>query len=144
MRKQAQAQVARNSAQQDQTIPGSRFNEAAAAGTHWRQAMLKKIKAAIARRRKNSAASSAPTPRSTSRPDDASCPLNPLNPVGIHSPLHPINLAAHVSEPEPARRCDDSHRSSWGSSDSGGYSSSDSSWSSSDSSSSSSSSSSCD
>ena len=106
--------------------------------------MFKKIKAAIARRRKNATASSVLTARSTSRSDDASCPLNPLNPAGIHSPLHPINQAAYVSEPEPARRCDDSHRSSWGSSDSGGYSSSDSSGSSSDSSSSSSSSSSCD
>lgn len=75
--------------------------------------MFKKIKAAIARRRKNAAAST-PAARSTSRPGDASCPLNPLNPAGIHSPLNPINQVAYVSEPEPARRCDDSHRSSWG------------------------------
>ncbi len=103
--------------------------------------MLKKLKAALSRRRRNAAAGSSPVMRSTSRPtDDASCPLNPLNPVGIHSPLHPLNQAAYVSEPEPARRCDDSHRSSWD----GGSDNSSSSWSSSDSSGSSSSSSSCD
>jgi hypothetical protein len=75
--------------------------------------MFKKLKAAISRRRKNAAAGITPAARSTSRPDDANCPLNPLNPVGIHSPLHPINQAAYVSEPD--RRCDD-NRSSWGSS----------------------------
>lgn len=79
--------------------------------------MFKRLKAAMSRRRKNAAASSAPAVRSTSRPaDEANCPLNPLNPVGIHSPLHPINQTAYVSEPEPASRCSDDQRSSWGSS----------------------------
>lgn len=111
--------------------------------------MFKKIKAAIARRRRNAAAqdgarnargsgSPAPAVRTTSsHGDDINSPLHPLNPVGIHSPL---NQAAYASDPAPTRRCYDSHSSS----DSGGYSSSDSSYSSCDSSSSSSSSSSSD
>lgn len=89
--------------------------------------MLRKLKAAVARRRKNAAASSAPRPRSSPASSSDSCPLNPTNPLGIHSPLHPINQTAYVNEPEPSRHCDDSHRSSWSSSSASESCSSDSS-----------------
>lgn len=79
-------------------------------------------------RRRNAmpAASRSASPSPTARQDDIL--TNPLHPL---SPLNPISTPS--SDPVPSH-CDDSHRSSWGSSSS--CSSSDSSYSSSDSSSS--------
>jgi hypothetical protein len=83
-----------------------------------------------ARRRNAMPAASRSTSSSpAARQDDAM--TNPLHPL---SPLNPINTpssSCRTHDPAPSSHCDDSHRSSWGSSScsssDSGYSSSDSS-----------------
>lgn len=59
---------------------------------------------------KKAATSSSPS-RAAGHDDSLSNPANPLSPL---NPLHPLHSSGY--EPASPSRCDDSHRSSWGSS----------------------------